>query len=130
MMALHRLADVCLVTSLHDGMNLVAKEFVASRIDCDGVLVLSRFAGASRELATAIHVNPFSEDCICNAVEAALAMHTSERQRRMFEARRVVERNNVYRWAGTLIEEINALHGPDSRQIRLLPVERIAASVA
>jgi trehalose-6-phosphate synthase len=130
MMALHRLADVCLVTSLHDGMNLVAKEFVASRFDDDGVLVLSQFAGAARELTTALQVNPFSESSICCALENALKMHKPERQRRMSEARRIVETNNVYRWAGTLLEEMNALRHSDTYPSRLVPFERVAASVA
>jgi trehalose 6-phosphate synthase len=129
MMALHQLADVCLVTSLHDGMNLVAKEFVASRSDNDGVLVLSQFAGAARELSSVLQVNPFSENSICRAVETALAMGRTERRRRMSEARRVVEMNNVYRWAGRLIEEINEVSQTNAQLVRLLPFER-AASVA
>jgi trehalose 6-phosphate synthase len=109
MMALHRLADFCTVTPLHDGMNLVAKEFVASRSDNDGVLILSRFAGAAEELRTALQVNPFCESSLCSAMVSALTMSRSERQRRMSEARTVVSANNVYRWAGTLIEELDAI---------------------
>ena len=67
-MALHRLADLCVVSSLHDGMNLVAKEFCASRFDEDGVLVLSRFTGAARELTAAVQVNPFSADQMADAI--------------------------------------------------------------
>jgi trehalose 6-phosphate synthase len=105
MTALHRLADVCLVTSLHDGMNLVAKEFVASRFDGDGVLVLSRFAGAARELAAAIQVNPFSEDSIADAIGMALAMPVAERLWRMSTLRSCVRNNNVYSWGATLLRE-------------------------
>jgi trehalose 6-phosphate synthase len=106
MMALHRLAAFCMVTPLHDGMNLVAKEFVASRFDGDGVLILSKFAGAARELKTAVTVNPFSETSLCSAVANSLKMPTFERMRRMSEARRVVQANNIYRWAGTCIQEM------------------------
>jgi trehalose 6-phosphate synthase len=83
MMALHRLARFCMVTPLHDGMNLVAKEFVASRLDSDGVLILSRFAGAAKELRTALIVNPYSESDLCDAISGALSMPRSERQARM-----------------------------------------------
>jgi trehalose-6-phosphate synthase len=130
MMALHRLAEVCLVTPLHDGMNLVAKEFVASRFDDDGVLVLSRFAGAARELVTAVQINPFLEARICSGVEAALSMPRPERRLRMSEARRVVEKNNVYRWAGALIEKINASKRSDVAPARVSRFERLSASVA
>ena len=72
MMALHRLAHFCVVSSLHDGMNLVAKEFVASRADEDGVLILSQFTGAARELTDALLVNPFAVDEIAEAMQCAL----------------------------------------------------------
>ena len=72
MMALHRLADFCIVSSLHDGMNLVAKEFVASRFDEDGVLILSRFTGAARELTDAVLFNPFAIDELADAMHEAL----------------------------------------------------------
>jgi trehalose 6-phosphate synthase len=106
MMALHRLARFCAVTPLHDGMNLVAKEFVASRFDEDGVLILSRFAGAAEELRTALLVNPYSEVDLCRAMHTALNMKKPERQRRIAAARMVVERNNVYCWAGQLLQEL------------------------
>ncbi len=100
MIALHCLADFCVVTSLHDGMNLVAKEFVASRNDEDGVLVLSRFTGAARELGDALLVNPFSIEETASAYRQALRMPAEERKRRMQRMREEVETNNVYRWAG------------------------------
>jgi trehalose 6-phosphate synthase len=106
MMALHRLADFCVVSSLHDGMNLVAKEFVASRLDEDGVLVLSCFAGASRELTDALLVNPFSIEEMANAFRDALEMPAEERQRRMERMRATVAENNIYRWAGTIISNL------------------------
>jgi trehalose-6-phosphate synthase len=103
MAALHRLADFCLVTSLHDGMNLVAKEFVASRADGDGCLILSRFTGAARELTAALPVNPFSPDEVADAIHCALAMPPAERRSRMAALRSVVSEHNVYAWGGRLI---------------------------
>ena len=99
MMALHRLADFCMVTSLHDGMNLVAKEFVASRNDESGVLVLSTFTGAARELTSALQVNPFSADQMADAIWRALTMASAEQGARMQRLRKTVRENNVYRWA-------------------------------
>jgi trehalose 6-phosphate synthase/phosphatase len=100
---LYRAVDFCLVNSLHDGMNLVAKEFVSARDDEDGVLILSTFAGASRELIEALLVNPFDVSETAAAIEAALAMERDERRERMRMMRRTVKENNVYRWAGRLL---------------------------
>jgi trehalose 6-phosphate synthase len=106
LMALHRLADFCLVTSLHDGMNLVAKEYVASRFDEDGVLILSNFTGASLELSDALLVNPFSPDEMAQAIFAALTMPREDRRRRMMRLRDAVAENNVYRWAGKIVSTL------------------------
>jgi len=100
---LYRAADFCLVNSLHDGMNLVAKEFVASRDDEDGVLILSTFAGASRELAEAVLINPFDVSETADAMETAMRMGRDERRNRMSLMRRTVKENNVYRWAGRML---------------------------
>ena len=100
---LYRAADFCLVNSLHDGMNLVAKEFVAARDDEDGVLILSTFAGASRELAEALLINPFDVSETANAMEIAMRMGRDERRSRMSLMRRTVKENNVYRWAGRML---------------------------
>ena len=100
---LYRAADFCLVNSLHDGMNLVAKEFVASRDDEDGVLILSTFAGASRELAEAVLINPFDVNETAEAMEIAMRMDRDERRDRMSLMRRTVKENNVYRWAGRMM---------------------------
>ncbi|MEO7402760.1 MAG: trehalose-6-phosphate synthase, partial [Burkholderiales bacterium] len=100
---LFRACDVCIVNSLHDGMNLVAKEFVAARSDEDGVLVLSTFAGASRELLEAVLVNPFDVDDTANALRRALTMQADERSTRMRIMRSTVKENNVYRWAGRMM---------------------------
>jgi alpha,alpha-trehalose-phosphate synthase [UDP-forming] len=99
-------ADLCMVTSLHDGMNLVAKEFVAERDDEDGVLILSRFTGAARELRDALIVNPYDIDQMADAIRHALEMSPEERAARMHRMRETVRVHNIYRWAGTLIEEL------------------------
>jgi alpha,alpha-trehalose-phosphate synthase [UDP-forming] len=101
--ACYRAADFCLVSSLHDGMNLVAKEFVASRDDGDGVLILSRFAGAARELSAALLINPYDFDETARAIQDALEMAAEERRRRMGRMRAHVRRHNAYRWAARLL---------------------------
>jgi trehalose-6-phosphate synthase len=103
LVALHLMADFCMVSSLHDGMNLVAKEFVASRIDGDGVLILSAFTGAARELPDALIVNPFAVEEMVGAIHQALNMPATERRRRMNRMRAVVSSNNIYRWAGKIL---------------------------
>ena len=100
---LFRAADFCIVNSLHDGMNLVAKEFVAARDDQDGVLILSTFAGASRELPEALLVNPFDVSETAAAMRNAMQMGREERRERMKLMRRTVKENNVYRWAGKML---------------------------
>jgi trehalose 6-phosphate synthase len=100
---LFRAADLCIVSSLHDGMNLVAKEFVASRDDEQGVLVLSSFAGASRELSEALIVNPYDGRQMAEAVAAALAMPEKEQRERLRLMRQQVREQNVYRWAGRML---------------------------
>jgi len=106
MMALHRLARFCIVSSLDDGMNLVAKEFVASRQDEDGVLVLSRYTGAARELTSATLVNPFAIDEMASAIFQSLRMPEEERRKRMRKMRTAVAENNIYRWAGKLLSAL------------------------
>lgn len=100
-----RAADVCLITSLHDGMNLVAKEFVAARTDEQGVLILSMFAGASRELPEALIVNPYNIDQIADAMRLAIEMPAEEQQSRMRSMRDQVREFNVYRWAGRMLSD-------------------------
>jgi len=101
--AYYRAADICLVTSLHDGMNLVAKEFVASRGDGGGTVILSRFAGASQELPDALIVNPYDTDQLAEAIRMALELSPEERRGRMSRMRQVVRKNNIYCWAANLI---------------------------
>jgi trehalose 6-phosphate synthase len=105
----YQTADLCMVTSLHDGMNLVAKEFVASRDDEQGVLILSRFTGAAHELADALLVNPYDTQELANAVRHALEMQPRECRARMQRMRAVVRERNIYRWAGNLIGELCAV---------------------
>jgi trehalose 6-phosphate synthase len=114
MMALHRLAHFCVVSSLHDGMNLVAKEFVASRADNDGVLILSEFTGSARELSDAIQVNPFAVHELAEAMQRALVMPPEERARRMQRMREHVERHNVYRWGGRMLSELLKFEFPEN----------------
>jgi trehalose 6-phosphate synthase/phosphatase len=108
LVALYRAADVMLVTPLRDGMNLVAKEFVASRIDEDGVLVLSEFAGAAAEMVEALHVNPYDLDRVALTIKDALNMPGDERRARMGALRRRVRDYDVHRWANTFIDELTA----------------------
>jgi trehalose 6-phosphate synthase len=103
--AMYTAADVAWVSPLRDGMNLVAKEFVAARDDEDGVLILSTFAGASRELVEALLVNPFDVAETETAIALAMTMPRGERRERMRMMRRTVQENSVYRWAGRLLTD-------------------------
>ncbi|HYE86818.1 MAG TPA: trehalose-6-phosphate synthase, partial [Vicinamibacterales bacterium] len=100
---MYRAADVCVVSSLHDGMNLVAKEFIAARSDERGVLVLSEFTGAARELDHAIHVNPFAVDAFADCLHSALLMPGDEQRRRMRALRERVHSHTVFDWAAALL---------------------------
>jgi trehalose-6-phosphate synthase len=109
LVALYRLAHFCVVSSLHDGMNLVAKEFVAARDDDDGVLVLSALAGAAQELAGALVINPYDIDSFADAMSQALTMPLNERRRRMAAMRRVVAGRDVFMWASDILEGLESL---------------------
>jgi trehalose 6-phosphate synthase len=100
---LFRAADLCIVSSLHDGMNLVAKEFVASRDDEQGVLILSSFTGASREMSEALIVNPYDSREMAEALDTALRMPAAEQAERIRVMRQQVREQNVYRWAGRML---------------------------
>jgi trehalose-6-phosphate synthase len=114
----YKLADICLVTSLHDGMNLVAKEFVAARDDGGGALILSRFTGAARELRDALIVNPYDVEQSAEALRYALEMDEDERRSRMAHMRQTVREHNIYRWAGNLIEELTRVRLDPSPPVR------------
>jgi trehalose 6-phosphate synthase len=121
----YRTADVGLVTSLHDGMNLVAKEYVAAQASGHGVLVLSPFAGAAQELADALQVNPYDTEALADAIHYALDMGPEERRARMVRMRATIREHNIYRWAGDLIAELAAVRLDQPREIRAYqaPVE-------
>ena len=102
----YRAADLCLVTSLHDGMNLVAKEFLAAQRRERGVLILSQFTGAARELHDALVVNPYDIDQTAEAIRVALEMAPQERRLRVGRMRKAIREHNIYRWAGNLITEL------------------------
>jgi trehalose 6-phosphate synthase len=114
MMALHRLARFCVVSSLHDGMNLVAKEFIASRVDDDGVLILSHFTGSARELTESLFVNPFAIHEIADAMHQALTMVPEEQVKRMHKMRQHLEQHNVYRWGGKVLSELLKFDFPEN----------------
>lgn len=103
------LADVCVVSSLDDGMNLVAKEFVSARPDGNGALILSRFAGAARDLPDAIQVNPYDTDSFADAIKTAVEMSVEEKERRMLKMRESVMENNAYSWAKKVVAELARL---------------------
>ena len=109
--ALYRAADTLLVTPIRDGMNLVAKEFVAARSDCSGVLVLSEFAGAAAELAEALHVNPYDITRSAQAYFRALSMPDAERRARMTTLRHRVFTYDVHRWAQTFVASLESAGG-------------------
>jgi trehalose 6-phosphate synthase len=109
----YRAADVCYVSSLHDGMNLVAKEFVAARNDEHGVLVLSQFTGAARELTEALVVNPYDLDEASSALAAALEMSPEEQRARMRAMRSFIAEFNIYRWAGRMLADAARLRSRD-----------------
>jgi trehalose 6-phosphate synthase len=115
----YRACEVCVVTSLHDGMNLVAKEFIAARDDEQGVLILSQFAGAARELHEALIVNPYYTEEVAEAMHRALQMSQQERRERMRSLRRMVREFNVYRWAARMLMDA----------ARLRRRERVAARI-
>lgn len=120
-----RAADLCYVSSLHDGMNLVAKEFVAARTDLKGVLVLSEFTGAARELTEALIVNPYDLEGSSDALAAALTMPVEEQQDRMRSMRSLLVQFNVYRWAGKMLVDAARLRNQERVTGRL--AERASA---
>jgi alpha,alpha-trehalose-phosphate synthase [UDP-forming] len=109
--ALRRLANFCVVSSLHDGMNLVAKEFVSSRVDGDGVLILSQFTGAATELEDALLVNPYNIGEFARKIRDALNMPEAERQRRMKNMREIVASNNIYHWGASTVSRLISVAG-------------------
>ena len=105
----YQASDLCMVTSLHDGMNLVAKEYVSARTDGQGVLILSHFTGASRELRDAVLINPYNIDQTADAIRFALTMDADEQRARMERMRTTIREHNVYLWAANLVSELARL---------------------
>jgi len=124
-----RAADLCYVSSLHDGMNLVAKEFVAARTDLKGVLVLSEFTGAARELTEALIVNPYDLEASSDALATALTMPVEEQQDRMRSMRSLLVQFNVYRWAGKMLVDAARLRNQERVAGRLTERTGVAATV-
>jgi len=108
-LAYYRLCDLFLVGSLHDGMNLVAKEYIMANVDLKGMLILSQFTGAARELKDAILINPFDTEGFADALYSTLRMSEEERKRRVKKMQKVVQENNIYKWAGKFILELSEL---------------------
>jgi trehalose 6-phosphate synthase/phosphatase len=106
----YRAADVCIVSSLHDGMNLVAKEYIAARDDERGALILSQFTGSSRELVDALIVNPYDEDGLSQSLLRALSMSEEEQSTRMKSMREQVQTHNVFAWAADILGDAANLH--------------------
>ncbi len=115
----YRAADLCYVSSLHDGMNLVAKEFVSARTDLKGVLILSEFTGAARELTEALIVNPYDLESSSDALAAALTMPEDEQKDRMRSMRSLLVQFNVYRWAGKMLVDAARLRNQERLAGRL-----------
>ena len=104
--ALYRLGDLCIVSSLHDGMNMVSKEFISTRSDCTGTLILSQFTGAARELIDAVLVNPYDHEEFSEKIYEALNLSKKESKKRMKKMRQIIQQNNIYRWAGKVFSEL------------------------
>jgi len=124
-----RAADLCYVSALHDGMNLVAKEFVASRTDLKGVLVLSEFTGAARELTEALIVNPYDLEGSSAALAAALIMPIEEQADRMRSMRSLLHQFNVYRWAGKMLVDAARLRNQERVAGRLAERSTVGPAV-
>lgn len=115
----YRASDLCLVTSLHDGMNLVAKEYVAARDDADGVLVLSKFTGAAVELRDALIVNPYDIAGVADAIHTGLEMNRADRRQRMRRMRRYVMEHNIYRWAARVLGDVRDVRLEAEDQVQM-----------
>lgn len=106
LLAFYRIGNLCIVSSLHDGMNLVCKEYISAQTEARGMIMLSQFTGASREFPGAIHINPYDIEEFADGIKKAVGLKESERKKRMKGMRDVVRQNNIYRWAGKEISEL------------------------
>ena len=125
----YRGADFCIVSSLHDGMNLVAKEFVAARDDEQGVLILSQFTGAATELSEALVINPYNIDQCAAAMQLALTMPPTEQRARMRSLRGIVQEFNIYRWAGRMLMDAARMR-QRARLVRQVNVRDVRTTTA
>lgn len=107
--ALYKIANACLVSPLHDGMNLVCKEFIAAKNDLNGILLLSQFTGAARELGSAMFVNPYDRENFAKVIKKAIELSGERKEKRMKRLRAVVKENNIYKWAGKFLEELKKI---------------------
>ena len=107
--ALYKMADACLVSPLHDGMNLVCKEYIAVKNDLNGVLILSQFTGASRELQDAVFVNPYDRENFAICIKESIELPQAEKKKRMKHLRSLVRENNIYKWAAKFLEELKKI---------------------
>ncbi len=101
-----RLANICIVSPVHDGMNLVAKEYIATRFDKTGVLVLSQFTGSARELSDVIMLNPYDTEDFAEKIKEAITINKKEARMRMSKMRKQIAQNNIYRWAGKVLSTL------------------------
>jgi trehalose 6-phosphate synthase len=115
--AVYRAGDLCIVSSLQDGMNLVAKEFVASQLDERGVLILSRFTGSAEEIDGAVLINPFNVDGFVEAIRQALEMSPDERRRRMHRMRRHLYHSNIFDWLESILSRATQIMANDAREL-------------
>jgi len=109
-LAFYRISDVIVISSLHDGMNLVAKEYIASKFDNKGVVILSQFTGSARELQESIFINPYDTNEFVEALKHAIDMPSKEKEKRMKISRDIVSENNIYKWASTVILELSKFY--------------------
>ena len=118
----YRMVDFAMVTSLHDGMNLVAKEFVASQVERKGVLICSEFAGAAEELDNALLINPYDVESVADTLKQAIEMSAEERAQRMARLQEHVSENNIYKWLAEIFTELERIRG-EPHITALNPVE-------
>jgi trehalose 6-phosphate synthase len=105
----YRAADVMIVSPLHDGMNLVAKEYIMSNIDYNGMLILSRFTGSAKELTDAVLVNPFNTECFADSIYLALKMDFKEKKRRVSKMQNIILENDIYDWAYNFLSKLHTI---------------------
>jgi trehalose 6-phosphate synthase len=122
------MADVVMVTSLHDGMNLVAKEFVAAQIECRGVLLCSEFAGAAEELDSALHINPYDIEGVADTLKWALEMPATEKAHRMARLQAYLAEHNIYKWLADIFTDLARIR--ENNRVTVTALAPVAASAS